>query len=121
MYILKIYKIAENDLLVYRGAIGLIWRRPFFVHFFLSMLQDEISRFGEPNLKTPLMDSVYETEKQLTTFMSVWSADKKTYIAAKPIGGEGALIYIAVTAHPEIGWDFPDVDNSLHSTTCYDF
>ncbi|XP_060535694.1 uncharacterized protein LOC132707770 [Cylas formicarius] len=38
-------------------------------------------------------------------FMCKWSEDKRTYIAAKPLPGQGALIYMAVTRYPNLGWD----------------
>lgn len=34
-----------------------------------------------------------------------WSADKKSYVAAKIIPGFGTLVYIACTNDPELGWD----------------
>lgn len=41
-------------------------------------------------------------------FMCRWSADKKTYVAAKPLLGRGALIYMAVSKDPSLGWDRPE-------------
>ncbi|XP_023312034.1 uncharacterized protein LOC111692327 [Anoplophora glabripennis] len=40
-----------------------------------------------------------------TEFMSKWSGDNRTYIAAKPLPGQGALIYMAVSSDPSLGWD----------------
>lgn len=37
--------------------------------------------------------------------MSKWSGDNRTYIAAKPLPGQGALIYMAVSSDPSLGWD----------------
>lgn len=39
--------------------------------------------------------------------MSRWSADKKIYVAAKPIPGKGALVYMAVAKDPSLGWEQP--------------
>lgn len=38
-------------------------------------------------------------------FMSRWSKDKKTYVAAKPLPGRGALIYMAVAKDVSLGWE----------------
>ncbi|XP_014248773.1 uncharacterized protein LOC106666232 [Cimex lectularius] len=46
-------------------------------------------------------------EKKQGAYMSMWSPDKKTYIAAKPIPGKGALVYLAVAENPDQGWDMP--------------
>ena len=35
---------------------------------------------------------------------SFWSADNKTYVAAKAIPGYGTLVYLAVAYKPELGW-----------------
>lgn len=40
-------------------------------------------------------------------FNSRWSADKKTYVAAKPIPGKGYLVYLAVAQDASLGWDHP--------------
>ncbi|GLV34779.1 hypothetical protein CBL_09260 [Carabus blaptoides fortunei] len=37
-----------------------------------------------------------------------WSADKKLYTAAKPVPGQGMLIYMAATNAPFLGWDHPN-------------
>lgn len=39
--------------------------------------------------------------------MSRWSADGRTYVAAKPIPGKGALVYMAVAQDASLGWDKP--------------
>ncbi|KAJ8968024.1 hypothetical protein NQ314_002515, partial [Rhamnusium bicolor] len=41
-------------------------------------------------------------------FMSKWSGDNRTYIAAKPLPGQGTLIYMAVSSDPSLGWDHPE-------------
>uniref|UniRef100_A0A0A9ZFI2 Cytochrome P450 71A18 n=1 Tax=Lygus hesperus TaxID=30085 RepID=A0A0A9ZFI2_LYGHE len=74
----------------------------------LKELRREIATFGEPGHTSRILKNVYEPDRAQTSFMSIWSPDKRTYLAAKPIGGEGALIYMAVTPHPELGWDLPD-------------
>ncbi|KAF6206056.1 hypothetical protein GE061_017281 [Apolygus lucorum] len=74
----------------------------------LKELKREIATFGEPGHTSRILKNVYEPDRAQTSFMSIWSPDKRTYLAAKPIAGEGALIYMAVTPHPELGWDLPD-------------
>lgn len=34
-----------------------------------------------------------------------WSADRKSYVAARIIPGFGTLVYMACTDDPELGWD----------------
>lgn len=48
-------------------------------------------------------------------FMSRWSKDKRTYIAAKPIPGKGALVYMAVSKDPSLGWDHPARNKIKHN------
>ncbi|XP_019881462.1 uncharacterized protein LOC109609263 [Aethina tumida] len=38
-------------------------------------------------------------------YMAKWSPDRRTYIAMKPLPGKGALIYMAVTKDPSLGWE----------------
>lgn len=40
-------------------------------------------------------------------YMSKWSADRRTYVAVKPIPGRGALVYMAVAKDPSLGWEYP--------------
>lgn len=40
-------------------------------------------------------------------FMSRWSHDRRTYVAAKPLPGKGALIYMAVAKDLTLGWEQP--------------
>lgn len=40
-------------------------------------------------------------------YMCKWSKDKRTYIATKPLPGQGALVYMAVARDPSLGWDHP--------------
>ena len=39
-------------------------------------------------------------------FMSRWSVDKRTYVAVKPIPGCGALVFMAVSKDPSLGWEY---------------
>lgn len=48
-----------------------------------------------------------EEWSQAQGFMSRWSGDKKTYVAAKPLPGKGALVYMAVSKDPSLGWEMP--------------
>ncbi|BES95208.1 Hypothetical protein NTJ_08017 [Nesidiocoris tenuis] len=73
-----------------------------------ARLKMEIERAGDIGAEFPLINSVYKPDSAASHFMSIWSKDKKTYIAAKPLGGQGALVYLAVTSNPELGWDLPD-------------
>lgn len=40
-------------------------------------------------------------------YMSRWSPDKRTYVAAKPLPGRGALVYMAVAKDLSLGWEIP--------------
>ncbi|KAF2903732.1 hypothetical protein ILUMI_02440 [Ignelater luminosus] len=59
----------------------------------------------------PQYDDRYAVEgsnwSQAGGFMSRWSADRKTYVAAKPLPGKGALVYMAVSKDPSLGWEQP--------------
>ncbi|XP_067005424.1 uncharacterized protein [Anabrus simplex] len=46
-------------------------------------------------------------QNSMPHYMSHWSPDRRTYVAAKPIPGRGALVYMAVTRDPDQGWDIP--------------
>ena len=50
------------------------------------------------NFNDQLLDNSNQEMKQ-------WSADRKSYVAAKVIPGFGALIYMASTDQPDLGWD----------------
>lgn len=39
--------------------------------------------------------------------MSRWSPDKRTYVAVRPLPGKGALVYMAVSRDPSLGWEYP--------------
>ncbi|XP_017770940.1 PREDICTED: uncharacterized protein LOC108558521 [Nicrophorus vespilloides] len=40
------------------------------------------------------------------SYMSRWSPDRRTYVAVKPMPGRGALVYMAVSKNPELGWEY---------------
>lgn len=40
-------------------------------------------------------------------YMSKWSNDRRTYVAAKPLPGRGALVYMAVAKDLSYGWENP--------------
>lgn len=48
-----------------------------------------------------------ENEATAKHFLCRWSGDRKTYVATKPIPGKGALVYMAVSKEPKLGWDNP--------------
>ncbi|XP_030758613.1 uncharacterized protein LOC115884250 [Sitophilus oryzae] len=65
-------------------------------------------------LRKAVKDSAYTInidgdlqEKNDDHYMCKWSKDKRTYIATKPIPGQGALVYMAVAKDPSLGWDHP--------------
>ena len=37
-------------------------------------------------------------------YFAHWTDDQKTYIAAKALPGKGALVYMAVSTDPSLGW-----------------
>ncbi|XP_072375227.1 uncharacterized protein [Diabrotica undecimpunctata] len=73
--------------------------------FFKYMLRI-IHRAAEKEAEFPTVDPE-DDEKQELTFTSKWSQDNRTYIAVKPLPGQGALIYMAVASDPKLGWDHP--------------
>ncbi|KAG5894124.1 hypothetical protein JTB14_004062 [Gonioctena quinquepunctata] len=73
--------------------------------FFKYMLQI-LHKGAKKDAQDPQYDSA-GVRKDHTQFMSKWSADNRTYIAAKPLPGQGALIYMAVSSDPSLGWDHP--------------
>ncbi|KAF7271725.1 hypothetical protein GWI33_015434 [Rhynchophorus ferrugineus] len=75
--------------------------------FFKYMLQilrkavkDSAYKMGFENANQQLADDHY---------MCKWSKDKRTYIATKPLPGQGALVYMAVARDPSLGWDHPSI------------
>ncbi|KAJ8946853.1 hypothetical protein NQ318_006763 [Aromia moschata] len=78
--------------------------------FFKYMLQI-LLKGAQHDSQTPQYDSGDQKKKKVddeeVTFMSKWSVDNRTYIAAKPLPGQGALIYMAVSSDPSLGWDHP--------------
>ncbi|KAJ4443830.1 hypothetical protein ANN_05617 [Periplaneta americana] len=48
-----------------------------------------------------------DKEARKAPYMTHWSPDKRTYVAAKALPGAGALIYMAVAKDPSQGWDIP--------------
>ncbi|XP_073997962.1 uncharacterized protein isoform X2 [Rhodnius prolixus] len=70
-------------------------------------IKEEITKMDE-TFKTPLLDELLLEGKESSTYTSMWSNDRRTYVAAKPIPGRGALIYMAVAEKPELGWTIPN-------------
>ncbi|XP_026286927.1 uncharacterized protein LOC113212446 [Frankliniella occidentalis] len=58
----------------------------------------------ERELDVPeIEENVAESEPK-EPYFAHWSHDQKTYIAAKALPGKGALIYMAVSKDPSLGW-----------------
>ncbi|XP_056643188.1 uncharacterized protein LOC130896786 isoform X2 [Diorhabda carinulata] len=73
--------------------------------FFKYMLRI-IHKAAQKEAENPAFDPTSE-QKIENEFTSKWSSDNRTYIAAKPLPGEGAMIYMAVASDPKLGWDHP--------------
>lgn len=52
--------------------------------------------------------------------MSRWSADGRTYVAAKPLPGRGTLVYLAVSSDPSLGWE-KQGEKGIHATILQEF
>lgn len=48
-----------------------------------------------------IQENVVEEE---APYFAHWATDQKTYIAAKALPGKGALVYMAVSTDPSLGW-----------------
>ncbi|XP_039289872.1 uncharacterized protein LOC111051007 [Nilaparvata lugens] len=48
-----------------------------------------------------------KTKKKQMSYKSTWSPDRRTYVAIQPLPNQGALIYMACNARPDLGWDVP--------------
>lgn len=74
--------------------------------FFKYMLQI-LHKAALKDTQTPQIDTETNKPEGEGHFMSKWSVDKRTYIAAKPLPGRGTLIYMAVSSDPSLGWEHP--------------
>lgn len=90
-WITKLCNFKSEDALVKKN-------RNIFFKYMLRMLHKAADRESEiPREEKPVGDE--------SQFASKWSPDNRTYIATKPLPGEGVLIYMAVSADPKLGWD----------------
>ncbi|CAH1116057.1 unnamed protein product [Phaedon cochleariae] len=71
--------------------------------FFKYMLQI-VNKAAQKDSLSPQYDKKGNEDDELH-FMSKWSADNRTYIAVKPLPGQGALVYMAVSSDPKLGWN----------------
>ncbi|KAB0793615.1 hypothetical protein PPYR_13235 [Photinus pyralis] len=85
-------------------------------HFFKYMLTvlhkglkvDPVAHYGYPQYDERYQQVDGQNWSQEQGFMKRWSNDKKTYVAAKPLPGKGALVYMAVAKDPTLGWEIPN-------------
>lgn len=98
-WINKLCNLKSDDAVVKRN------RNSFFKYMLLILhkaaLRDSVTpQYDSKDKKTKSTDDPDQ-------FMSKWSVDKRTYIAAKPLPGKGTLIYMAVSSDPSLGWEHP--------------
>ncbi|KAJ1527530.1 hypothetical protein ONE63_007500 [Megalurothrips usitatus] len=62
----------------------------------------EDPRWLETEINIPQI--LRETSEDDAPYLAHWSHDQKTYIAAKALPGKGALVYMAVSTDPSLGW-----------------
>lgn len=75
--------------------------------FFKYMLQI-LHKAAQKDTLTPQYDDGRRKDSgEEVEFMSKWSGDKRTYIAVQPLPGKGAMIYMAVSSDPKMGWEHP--------------
>ncbi|KAF5282504.1 hypothetical protein FQR65_LT14274 [Abscondita terminalis] len=102
-WIQKLLKLKSYDPVVKKN-------RNHFFKYMLTVLHKGAKEGPGPHLGFPQYDSKMHGEawsQQSQGYMSRWSGDKKTYVAAKPLPGKGALVYMAVAKDPSLGWEFP--------------
>lgn len=90
----KLCSLKSDDVVVKKNRNG----------FFKYMLQ-MLHKAAQKEESSPHYDSEDKKQDDDLHFMSKWSADNRTYIAVKPLPGRGALIYMAVSSDPSLGWD----------------
>lgn len=96
-WISKLCSLKSDDVVVKKN-------RNAFFKYMLFILH----KAAQKDLETPQYDDKQKKpDDDDINFMSKWSGDHRTYIAAKPIPGQGALIYMAVSSDPKLGWDHP--------------
>ncbi|XP_018323905.1 uncharacterized protein LOC108736109 [Agrilus planipennis] len=83
--------------------------RNHFFRYMLNVLKKGVQEGPEGHLGYPQYDDRAGKGWEQKTYMSRWSPDKRTYVAAKPMPGRGALIYMAVAKDPSLGWEMPQI------------
>ncbi|KAF5280253.1 hypothetical protein FQA39_LY18076 [Lamprigera yunnana] len=103
-WIQKLLKLKSYDPVVKKN-------RNHFFKYMLTVLHRGLKEALPAHHGYPQYDSKCQVGSQNWTetqgFMSRWSADKKTYVAAKPLPGKGALVYMAVAKDTSLGWEIP--------------
>ncbi|EFA08967.1 hypothetical protein TcasGA2_TC006674 [Tribolium castaneum] len=94
-WILKLRQLKATDTTVKKN-------RNSFFKYFLQVLHKAVQ--GEDYLGPSPLDTKAD-ESRGRDFMCRWSSDKRTYVAAKPLPGEGTLVYMAVSKDPSLGWE----------------
>ncbi|PSN57175.1 hypothetical protein C0J52_01488 [Blattella germanica] len=87
-WIQKLTSLKSDDLMVKKN-------RNFFFKYLLQVMHDGV--LEGPFQELPFDDNLHTVDEQ----------DGRTYVAAKPIPGCGALIYMAVSKDSSQGWDMP--------------
>lgn len=95
-WITKLCSLKSDDAVVKKN------RNAFFKYMLLILHKAALK-----DSQTPQIDSDTSRTQEDDTFMSKWSVDNRTYIAAKPLPGRGTLIYMAVSSDPSLGWEHP--------------
>lgn len=96
-WITKLCSLKSEDAVVKKN------RNAFFKYMLLILHKAALKDSQTPQIDTDIPKRTGDDDK----FMSKWSIDKRTYIAAKPLPGKGTLIYMAVSADPSLGWEHP--------------
>ncbi|XP_075230466.1 uncharacterized protein LOC142329671 [Lycorma delicatula] len=88
----RVCKLKSSDLKVKKS-------RNEFYKYLLTLMRSCLEHERE-------VESV-KGKKKAMSFKSSWSPDRRTYVAIQPIPNQGALIYMACNARPDLGWDTP--------------
>nr|CAI5858251.1 unnamed protein product [Callosobruchus analis] len=95
-WIQKLCNLKSDDVVVKKN-------RNAFFKYMLNMLHKQ----AEKDESSPQFDSGDKKQDDTLLFTSKWSRDNRTYIACKPLPGQGAMVYMAVSSDPSLGWDHP--------------
>nr|CAH7756913.1 unnamed protein product [Callosobruchus chinensis] len=95
-WIQKLCNLKSDDVVVKKN-------RNAFFKYMLNMLHKQ----AEKDESSPQFDNGDKKQDDTLLFTSKWSRDNRTYIACKPLPGQGAMVYMAVSSDPSLGWDHP--------------